>query len=138
MMTANPRKSGAFQIRAAERSRDSFILWSEGYTRREISEKMGLSMSTVQKCIERAKKKFDEDTIETLKKAVKTALQKKLRQCNRLLDKAKDVGEEVKVLEQYRKFAADISKICGLNENKIDITTAGEPINFIGKEWGDV
>ncbi|MBU8911315.1 MAG: hypothetical protein KOO65_08600 [Desulfobacterales bacterium] len=136
-MGPNPKKNkhGAFLIRAEKRCRDAFILATEGYTLKEIGEKMGLAIGTVQTAVARAKKQFEEDNIRDMQNAVKTALQSKLRICNELFEKAETTGEKTKVLEQYRKFMSDIARICGLNEQKLDITTKGEPIVFTGKEW---
>ena len=141
-MSFNRNKSplGAFAILADQRTRDAFIMSAEGYTQAEIAKELGISVSGARKLLIRAKDKFDKSSVKAMKTAALKAMQKKLRQCEQLLKNSQDIKENLAAMEMYRKYMADITKLCGLNDaDKLDVMSGGEPIlRLNGKEWSEI
>jgi len=137
IMSFNRRKSiySTANIKAQQRARDAFCMAAKGYTIQEIADELGITYSGVQGCLRRAYKKFTEESNLEMKNTILAAMQEKLRQCEDLL-KSRDTKIKLMAMEQFRKYLADMRKMCGLDQpERTDITSGGEPINFNGKEW---
>lgn len=133
-------KHGSFIINLDAKIREAFCMSMDGHTCREIAEKLNVSTMTAYNYIKKAHLKFNEESIKIMKKSAMNAMQKKLRQCESIIDNATDDKIKLHAMETYRKYIADMNKLLGLNEpEKTDITSKGEPIlRLIGEEFGEL